>query len=88
MQVIFLGKFSRDLDDLTDADLKASAREVIRAIELAPTLSQVSGVKKMKGFKNAFRIRVRDYRIGLYYENGIAELARFLDRKKIYKVWP
>ena len=88
MQVIFLGKFSRDLDDLTDADLKASVREVIRTLELAPTLSQVSGVKKMKGFKNAFRIRVGNYRIGLYYQDGIAELARFLDRKKIYKVWP
>ncbi|MFI5201120.1 MAG: type II toxin-antitoxin system RelE/ParE family toxin [Candidatus Kapaibacterium sp.] len=88
MQVIFLGKFSRDLDDITDADLKASVREVIRTLELAPTLSHVSGVKKMKGFKNAFRIRVGNYRIGLYYQNGIAELARFLDRKKIYKVWP
>jgi len=88
MQVIFLGKFSRDLDDVTDADLKASVREIIQSLELAPTLSQVSGVKKMKGFKNAFRIRVRDYRVGLYYENGIVELARFLDRKKIYKVWP
>jgi len=61
---------------------------VIRTLELAPTLSQVSGVKKMKGFKNAFRIRVGNYRIGLYYQDGIAELARFLDRKKIYKVWP
>ncbi len=88
MQVVFLGKFSRDLDDLTDADLKSSVLEIIESLEQAPTLSQVSGVKKMSGFKNAFRIRVRDYRIGLYYENGIAELARFLHRSKIYKVWP
>jgi mRNA interferase RelE/StbE len=42
----------------------------------------------MSGFKNAFRIRVRDYRIGFYYENDIVELARFLHRGKIYKVLP
>jgi mRNA interferase RelE/StbE len=88
MQVVFLGKFSRDLDDLTDADLKSSVQEVIQTLEQAPALSQVPGVKKMSGFKNAFRIRVRDYRIGIYYENGIVELARFLHRSKIYNVWP
>jgi mRNA interferase RelE/StbE len=88
MQVVFLGKFSRDLDDLTDADLKGSVLEVIQSLELAPALSQVPGVKKMSGFKNAFRIRVRDYRIGFYYESGVIELARFLHRSKIYKVWP
>ena len=88
MQVVFLGKFSRDLDDLADADLKASVLEVIQTLEQSPVLSQVPGVKKMSGFKNAFRIRVRDYRIGFYYENGIVELARFLHRSKIYKVWP
>ena len=88
MQVVFLGKFSRDLDDLTDADLKPSVLEVIQTLEQTPALSQVPGVKKMSGFKNAFRIRVRDYRIGFYYENGIVELARLLHRSKIYKVWP
>jgi mRNA interferase RelE/StbE len=88
MQVVFLGKFSRDLDDLTDADLKSSVMEIIQTLEQTRSLSTVSGVKKMTGSKNAFRIRVRDHRIGFYYENGIVELARFLHRSKIYKVWP
>ena len=88
MQVVFLGKFSRDLDDLTDADLKSSVLEIIQSLEKAAALSHVPGIKKMAGFKNAFRIRVRDYRIGFYFENDIIELARFLHRSKIYKVWP
>jgi len=88
MKVVFLGKFSRDLDDLTDAGLKADVKEIIQSLELAASLSLVPGVKKMTGFKNAFRIRVRDYRIGIYYENGVVELARILHRSKIYKVWP
>ena len=88
MQVIFLGKFSRDLDELTDTELKDSVKEVIREIESAPSLLNLSNVKKMKGFKNAFRIRIRDYRLGLYYENGVVEVARFLHRSKIYQAFP
>jgi mRNA interferase RelE/StbE len=88
MRVIFLGKFSRDLDDIADVGLKAAVQEAIQTLEAAPTLHDVPGLKKMKGFKTAYRLRIRDYRIGLYYENGTVELARFRDRKDIYKVFP
>lgn len=38
---------------------------------------------------NAYRIRVGDYRIGLYiFEDGTAELAYVRHRRDIYKVFP
>jgi len=88
MQVVFLGKFSRDLDDLTDSGLKASVMDVIQSLERAASLAEIANVRKMTGFKTAFRIRIRDYRLGVYYENGVVELVRFLHRSKIYRTFP
>ena len=88
MTVVFLGKFSRDLDDILDSDLKRAVQEAILAMEAAPTLQAFPNIRKMSGFKTAYRVRIRDYRLGLYFENGIIELARFKHRKDIYKVFP
>ncbi|WP_374754821.1 type II toxin-antitoxin system RelE family toxin [Dyadobacter psychrophilus] len=44
--------------------------------------------KKLKGFSNAYRIRIGDYRVGIFVENNIVELARIAHRKDIYKVFP
>ena len=88
MQVIFLGTFSRDLDEITDSDLKDSIREVIRELETSSSVRSISNVKKMTGYKNAYRVRIRDYRLGFYYENDIIELASFQHRSKIYRVFP
>lgn len=44
--------------------------------------------KKLTGFKNAYRIRMGEYRIGFVFENGTIELIRILGRKDIYKYFP
>ena len=88
MKVIFLGKFSRDLDDLKDNDLKDGVRDAIEFLERASTLKEIPNVKKMTGFKDAFRIRIGDYRLGFYYRDGELHIARFLHRSKIYRVFP
>ena len=88
MQVVFLGRFSRDLDSIKDPGLKESLKQAILELESAPSLTSLTGIKKLKGHRHAFRMRVGSYRIGFYYENSVIELARFLDRRDIYKVFP
>ena len=51
-------------------------------------ISELTSCKKLSGFKNAYRIRMGEYRIGFIIENGTVELIRVLGRKEIYKYFP
>jgi mRNA interferase RelE/StbE len=42
----------------------------------------------MTGFKNAWRVRLGNYRVGFFSENDIAEFVRVLNRKEIYRYFP
>lgn len=62
--------------------------QIIQDITVAKKLSELSSCKKITGYKNAYRIRLGIYRIGFFYENGVVELVRVLNRKDIYKYFP
>ena len=88
MKVEFLKRFSKDLDDVKSKPVKQS---IIRAIELMETvdsLEKIPNIKKLKGHKSAYRIRIGDYRVGFFFENSTILLARFLHRKDIYRNFP
>jgi len=88
MKVEFLNKFNKDLDNLTNPNIKVSILKAIESIEISKKLSEISNVKKLKGHKFAYRIKLGDYRLGFYFENQIVELARVVHRKDIYKIFP
>jgi len=88
MKVIFLDKFSKDLDKLKDKKARQSIKNAILKVEEAPSLEKITGLKRLKGDKGAYRLRVGNYRIGLYIENDTVEMARVAHRKDIYDVFP
>ena len=88
MTVTFNRYFLKDLDKLPGAALKADVADVIEAVECAVSLSELANVKKLKGFKTAYRIRVGDFRIGVVVVRGVVEFVRVVDRKDIYKLFP
>ena len=88
MQVEFLSKFNKDISSINQKSIKTSILKVIKQVEEAKTLSEISDLKKLKGFKEAYRIRVGDYRLGLFISNNKAQFARFIHRKDIYKLFP
>ncbi len=49
---------------------------------------EIPNLKKMKGYKNAYRIRFGEYRIGLLFENNNIKLSRVMNRKEIYRYFP
>ena len=51
-------------------------------------MRDIKNFKKLKGYKNAYRIKIGDYRIGVFIENKIVEFARVVHRKDIYRVFP
>jgi mRNA interferase RelE/StbE len=70
------------------ASIQIQLRKVIDALSRAQKLSELSSCKKLTGFKNAYRIRMGEYRIGFIFENETIELVRVLGRKEIYKYFP
>ena len=88
MKVEFLKRFSKDIDELAVKSIRTALRRVIESIENANTLSEIPNTKKLQGHKSAYRIRVGNYRLGFFYENETLTLARFVDRKDIYKLFP
>ena len=76
-----LGKMQKEFLDLGIA-------EVIENVGLANDITELKAVKKLVGFKYAYRIKMGKYRIGFFYQNDIVEFARIVHRKDIYKVFP
>ena len=88
MKVEFLKKFSKDLDDIRTKSAKDSVIRIIELMEVVDSLEKIPNIKKLKGHKSAYRIRVGDYRLGFFFENSTILLARFLHRKNIYRIFP
>ncbi len=88
MKTEFLKQFYKDLDKLSLQSIKDKAAKAILNVEEAKKLSEIKGLKKLSGYKSAYRIKMGDFRIGLYIENDIVEFARIVHRKDIYKIFP
>jgi len=88
MKTSFLRKFSKDVEKLDSKAVKAAVLEIIEQIEAAETINDIRNVKKLSGFNTAYRIRLGDYRIGIFVEEDSVEFARIVHRKDIYDVFP
>jgi mRNA-degrading endonuclease RelE of RelBE toxin-antitoxin system len=85
----YLPGFIRDLKALKKTPvfdlIKTLVFEEIPGYE---NLEQISHLKKLKGDTNAYRIRVGDYRIGIFLQNDVVTFARVQHRRDIYRYFP
>ena len=88
MKIKFRERFEKDLKKISDQKILLQIKSVILDIETAEKLSQIRNLKKIKGHKTAYRIKLGDYRIGIYVDAQIIEFTRVLPRKDIYKYFP
>ena len=88
MRATFRASFGRDLKQFRNDRILAGVRQAVLDVEATKNWSEVKDIKKIKGTASAFRIRVDDYRIGLFIENDVAEFVRVLPRRDIYRKFP
>ncbi len=88
MKVEFRESFLKDLRRISDKPLLSKVKAAIENAEQAETLQAIIKLKKIKGSKGYFRIKLSDYRIGLKLENDTVNFVRFLHRKEIYRFFP
>ena len=48
----------------------------------------IGNLKRLKGDDNAYRIRIGDYRLGIFFDGETVVFARVLHRKDIYRYFP
>ena len=88
MKTAFRESFARDLGALRNKKLLKRVRDVIENVEQAGSLNELPHLKKLKGEKNYYRLRIADYRLGLTLEGDTVVFVRCLARKDIYKFFP
>jgi mRNA interferase RelE/StbE len=88
VKTAFRESFARDIRTLHNEKLLKRVRDIIEKVEKAGSLNELPHLKKLKGEKNYYRLRIADYRIGLTLEGDTVIFVRCLDRKDIYKYFP
>lgn len=89
MNTNYLPSFIRDLKALKKTPVYNTIKTL--AFEEIPSydsLDRMNDLKKLKGEDNAYRIRVGDYRIGIFIENEVITFARVQHRRDIYRYFP
>jgi len=88
LKVEFRESFRKDLRSIKDKNLLAKVRETIESLESAAALLDLQNIKKLRGGKGYYRVRIGAYRLGLVAEPESIVLVRFLNRKDIYRYFP
>jgi len=76
------------LKNLKDGKVLKRIQKVVEEVELANGLSEIRNIKLLQGHEDFYRIRVGDYRIGLFVERETVAFVRVLHRKEVYRYFP
>lgn len=88
MKVIVTKQFNKDVEKELDKSMKLRLADVLEQVQKAQSIYEIPNLKKLKGFKNAYRIRILEYRLGFLLEANIIVLSRVMNRKEIYRYFP
>ncbi|MDR0834843.1 MAG: hypothetical protein LBN93_11820 [Candidatus Symbiothrix sp.] len=92
MKVIIKLSFNKDVRNVKHKELKDVLWSKIQQIEKAKNIENITGMKLLRGYTTHYRIKMitknHSYRIGAIVKNDTIWLCRFLQRKKVYKLFP
>jgi mRNA interferase RelE/StbE len=88
MQVEITKKFQKQVGNCNDLRIMSEIKDIIEKVGQAKSISEIRNIKKLKGHKNIFRIRIGDYRIGIVVSTNSVIFAAFDHRSDIYKYFP
>jgi len=88
MNIEITDRFAKDVEFITLEKVRTTLAAIIAEVEQANSISDIGNVKKMKGFKAYFRIKMGNYRVGIMIEGDTVKFVRFMHRKDIYSKFP
>lgn len=88
MKTEFKASFLKAIKKIDSDQLKSDIAKTILNVESAESHRQISQLKKLKGYRQYYRIRIGDYRIGIKIEADIVIFVDIDHRKNIYRIFP
>ena len=86
MEVVYLRQALKDVNKIKNDKLKSKIFQVVTDLKMAENLSEIKNVKPMSGHSDAYRIRIGNYRLGVFYSEETITIARFVKREDIIRL--
>ena len=89
MKTKYLPSFTKDLKKLKKTSIYSEIKALVfETIPDCQNFTEINNLKKIKGHINAYRIRIGDYRIGIFIQQDTLTFSRVLHRKDVYRYFP
>ena len=89
MRTEYLPSFTKDLKKLKKIPIYSEIKNLVfQTIPDYQNITEIKSLKKIKGHKKAYRIRVGDYRIGIFIQKETVTFSRVLHRRDVYRYFP
>ena len=83
MEIKIKKKFLKELSKLSNEYADIVEKFIFDILPTYDNLSEIGKVEKMTGYKNYFKIRFGDYRVGIKKENDIVIIETIKHRREI-----
>ena len=88
MNVGFDKSFHKALKKIGQKNIFPKIELLIEECENSNSIQEISGIKKLVGFADFYRVRIGDYRVGLEISDDTITFITIAHRKDIYKKFP
>ena len=88
MKISFKNSFFKDLERIPSDYKRRIEHLVFSEVPKIDNLHNIKNIRKIRGDKNHYRIRVGNYRIGFEVRGDHIVFMRVLHRKDIYRYFP
>ena len=88
MEIEYRKKFLKELSKLPNDYAKTIEDFVFDELPTCKNLEEIGKIEKMKGYKQYFKIRFGNYRVGIKKEADGIIVETVRHRKEIYKFFP
>ncbi|MGC2238198.1 MAG: type II toxin-antitoxin system RelE/ParE family toxin [Pyrinomonadaceae bacterium] len=88
MNVRYEASFAKDLRNIRDKSLLRKIKNAIDEVKNSKDIRRINELKKLRGYKTFYRVKLGDYRIGIEIVANEIIFVRFLHRKEVYRFFP
>ena len=88
MRVEYSKQFLKELAHIPSKTRISIEKFIFDELPGLDDITESRKIESLKGYRNFFKVRFGNYRVGLHKEGGIVVAKRVLHRKEIYRYFP